>query len=133
MRILSLLILFASCTIVRLNPPIKRDLVFFDDTSSKDQYYINKKITVKYRSCVKGKPDKSYFSKPLQTKFEDKYKEALIGISEAEIKVLEVKDSSIFVRNETCVHLTGSPITKSKIDEKVEGEFALDDERMHVH
>lgn len=82
---------------------------------------------------MKGKPDKRYFSKPLQLKFEEQYQVSLIGISEAEIKVIEVKDSSIFALNETCVHLTGTAITNKGVDQFLEGEFVLDDNRMHVH
>lgn len=133
MKYISIFLLLISCTFIRPGETIKREIVMFDDSDIKKEYFVNKQIQIKYRSCLTGKPDKNYFVKPLKEKFEKKFKVSLIGISDSEMKTFVVKDTSFFVPDETCNHLVGFPITKIKMNSKPSEEFVLDDDRMHIH
>lgn len=135
MTLIHLLALFVitSCTVVQKKEPVKLDRVYFDKTT-KEGLVVNSKIIVKYRSCYTSRSGKEYdHFKPLKAKFLQKYNVPLKGLAEVNIKSFVVKDSSIWVPNERCAHITAFPMTDKKIEIKETQTFKVDDEREHVH
>lgn len=135
MKNIPLLALFmiTSCTVVQKKDPVKLDRVYFDK-NTKDGLVVNSNIIIKYRSCYTSRSGKDYdHFKPLKAQFFEKYNVPLKGLAEANIKSFVVKDSSIWVPNERCAHITASPMTSKKLEIKEPQTFKVDDEREHVH
>lgn len=131
---LFIFLLVSSCTIAHKRPPSLYSLELFDTVSKDENYIQNKLIELTFITCRKrwfsdGGKSKDY----LRGKFKIKYGMELYGLSNIEMEITHIVDSSIFIPNEICHRLTGNPVTKERIEINEAEKWEVVNPAHHIH
>lgn len=126
--------LICSCTVVHKRPPNKYSLELFDPISKDEKYFQNKLVEMRFISCRKrwfsdGGKSKEF----LRKEFKNKYGVELYGISNMEIEMTHVVDSSVFIPNEICHRVVGNPVTRNKLNVVDKEEWEVVNPAHHIH
>lgn len=133
MKFLLILAILCSCTTMREKGVHKKDLVIWDLERTYKTTFTNSDLNILYKTCFPAKDRKYDFWASLRDQFKVKFDTDLIGLSDIESRSYSIKDSSPFVPNEVCLHITGNPVTEKKMKDGVAGNFEFRDEKHHIH
>lgn len=109
-----------------------KDLMIWNLETTYKSQSINKSLKLLYKTCFDSKDKKYDFWEPLRVKFKERFKIELIGLSDAESRSFYIQDSSPFVANEVCLHITGNPVTVKTMTTELT-ELEIHDPNHHVH
>ena len=133
MRLVLFFFILASCTNVKDKGVHRKDLVIWDLERTYKNKLTHKDIQLFYKTCFPAKDRKYDFWEPLRGQFREKFLVELIGLSDAESHSYYVQDSSLFVPNEVCLHISGNPVTEKVLRTDVKGRIEFTDKNHHVH
>lgn len=130
--ILLILFLVSSCTTKRERGVHRKDLVIWDLERTYKTKITNDSLKLLYKTCFDSKDRKYDFWEPLRVKFKEQFGIELIGLSQAESRSFYIQDSSLFVANEVCLHITGNPVTVKPFTTPMT-ELEIHDPNHHIH
>jgi len=130
--IVFILFLLSSCTFMKEKGVHRKDLIIWDMETTYKTKSINDDLKLLYKTCFDAKDKKYDFWEELRLGFKKKFGLELIGLSEAESRSFYIQDSSPFVANEVCLHITGNPVTVKPFTTPLT-ELEIHDPHGHIH
>ena len=127
-----LILLLCACTTKTEKGVYRKDLIIWDLERTYKKTHINDSLKILYKTCFDSKNRKYDFWESLRSEFKKKFDIELIGLSTAESRSFYIKDSSVFVANEVCLHITGNPVTVQVLKTELK-EVEFHDPKHHVH
>lgn len=110
----------------------RKDLIIWDLEKTYKTTSINDSLKLLYKTCFPSKDRKYDFWESLRVKFKEKFGIELIGLSEAESRSFYIQDTSPFVPNEVCLHITGNPVTVKPFETEIK-DLEIHDPNHHIH